>query len=319
MSAASGRVEADRPVIWRWGGCLLLVLLAHVSVLVGLRDTISESGAPVALPAVLLDLAPAPVAPPEPEPTPAPPIAAPPPPAEVASPPPEPEPPPPPEPDPAPPEPQPPPPEVVPPPPEPPPPSPPEIVLPKPPPPPPKPRVRTVQRSVAGCSPDALSPCCANPGTAGTHRCGAVTRCGSARNLAGRAARPSGAVQALSRASAASRRTGGHDGPLRDEPRWHGTVGRGGTRLRPRRPGSGGAGLDTARPAIAQATARGRTRSDRVGRPAALRTALRQAIRTFRRQAWSSNPSGCGQWMLVWTGIVLDRARPARRTSELGS
>ena len=93
VSAASGRVEADRPGIWRWGGCLLLVLLAHVAVLVGLRGTISQSGAPVAPPAVLLDLAPAPVAPPEP--TPPPPIATPPPPAEVAPPPPEPEPPPP--------------------------------------------------------------------------------------------------------------------------------------------------------------------------------------------------------------------------------
>jgi hypothetical protein len=120
----------------------------------------------------------------------------------------------------------------------------------------------------------------ANPGTACTHRRGAVPGCGGARNMAGRAARPSGAVQALSRAGTASRRTGGNDGPLRDEPRRHGAVGCRGSRLRPRRPGSGGAGVDTARPAIAQATARGRTAPHRIGRPAALRTPLRRAIRT---------------------------------------
>jgi protein TonB len=152
VSAAADRVEADRPVIWIWASCLLLVLLAHVSVLIGLRSTISEAGAPVTPPAVLLDLAPAPVAPPEPEPTPAPPIATPPPPAEIAPPPPEPEPPPPPEPDPTPPQAEPPPPEVVPPPQEPPPQSPPEVVLPKPPAPPPHPHVRTVKRPV----PDAV-------------------------------------------------------------------------------------------------------------------------------------------------------------------
>ncbi len=150
MSAASDRVEAHRPVVWRWGSCLLLVLLAHVSLLLGPRGTITESGAPVAPPAVLLDLAPAPMAPPEP--TPAAPITTPPPPTEVAPPQAEPEPPPPSEPDPTPPEQEPPPPEVVPPPPEPPPPPVPEVVLPKPPSPPPKPRIRTVKRPV----PDAV-------------------------------------------------------------------------------------------------------------------------------------------------------------------
>jgi protein TonB len=68
MISARAGIADDAGIALRWTVCLLVVIAAHMSAFLLLRTSLSDHGTPAVPPAVLLDLASEPQAPPAPEP-----------------------------------------------------------------------------------------------------------------------------------------------------------------------------------------------------------------------------------------------------------